>query len=244
MPLFPCLLAGAIAQVSPADIGSEQECYMSCLPQPIGTLAWQAVSNSTPIANGSESLDLPDSFVEESPLFQRWLDRVPDVMAEIRDRPSFVERWQFGYSTDLDGDSDGVSFGVRDFGIGRVGRLSFSGDYQTLDADRWGADVHYFLQPLGDRLNIAPTLGYRDVDLASGLHLGVRLQLVLSRTGAAEVSLSQGIVGIENDDTAARTHLSLGYAIAPQWRLATELEAVWNEDVSTSRWALLLEWIP
>ena len=186
--------------------------------------------------NSGDRLDIPDRVIQESPTLQRWLKEVPDVLEDIRHDPSFRTRLRFGFitfpSTD---DAAGINLGIEDIFINRTG-LTISADYQSAfngDRNAVGADLHYFLLPLGSYINVAPLLGYRYVQSndfnTDGLHVGLRLMLAFSRTGAGDISLSQSFISPGGNEEVGITSLSFGYGVTSKLRLSTDLE--WQNSI-------------
>ncbi len=197
--------------------------------------------------------------IEQSPVLQRWLQKVPDVRTDIRDDPSFVTRVQAGYSVFPSSDGKGgFAVGVEDWFVGST-PLTISADYQqNFKGDRgaspsefrqaYGADLHYYVLPLGGYFNVAPTLGYRHAESAnnysvSGANVGLRLRFVPSRTGAADFTVNQSwIVG--GSEGLSITQLNFGYAVTQTLRLSTDLEWQSTADKGDSRVGINLEWSP
>ena len=186
--------------------------------------------------NSGDRLDIPDRVIQESPTLQRWLKEVPDVLEDIRHDPSFRTRLRFGFitfpSTD---DAAGINLGIEDIFINRTG-LTISADYQFAfngNRNAVGADLHYFLLPLGSYINVAPLLGYRYVQSndfnTDGLHVGLRLMLAFSRTGAGDISLSQSFISPGGNEEVGITSLSFGYGVTSKLRLSTDLE--WQNSI-------------
>ncbi len=183
-----------------------------------------------------DSPDIPDRVIQESPTLQRWLKEVPDLQEDIRHDPSFQSRLRLGFtafpSTD---DAAGINLGVEDIFIKQTG-LTVSADYQSAfngDRNAYGADLHYFILPLGGYINIAPLVGYRYVQSndfnTDGIHLGLRLMLAFSRTGGGDISLSQSFISPGGSKEVGITSLSVGYAVIPNLRLSTDLE--WQNSI-------------
>jgi hypothetical protein len=198
-----------------------------------------------------QPLDIPQKTIEDSPLLQRWLQEIPDISADIDSDPAFTTRVRLGYSLyPSSDDRSGFTIGIEDIFSDRTG-LTFSADYSSdLDGDRTsvGGAFNYYLFPLGDYINIAPVVGYRylqtgDFD-TNGINLGIKLKLNLSRTGAADISLTQSFISPTGDDEIGITTLSIGYAITPHLRLATDIEKENSRSKKDSRIGILLEWIP
>ena len=202
----------------------------------VANLPTIAQPSSDSITDKSDRLDIPEPVLEQSPTLQRWLEEVPDVLEEIRQDPSFKTRLRLGFTTfPSTDDAAGINFGVEDIFIDRTG-LTISADYQTaFNGDRTavGADLHYFLVPLGNYVNIAPLVGYRYVQSndfnTDGLHLGLRLMLTFSRTGAGDLSLSQSFISPGSSEEVGITSLSAGYAVTSILRLSTDLE--WQNSI-------------
>lgn len=226
-------------------------------------LGWQiaSVSFASPLINAQETNldispadvqdipDIPNRIIQESPTLQRWLKEVPDLLEDIRHDPSFRTRLRLGFTTFPSTDNAaGINFGVEDIFIKRTG-LTLSADYQSAfngDRNAFGTDLQYFLLPLGSYFNLAPLIGYRYIQSndfnTDGLHLGLRLMLSLSRTGAGDISLSQSFISPGGDEEVGITSLSVGYAIIPKLRLSTDLE--WQNSIENSdrRGGINLEW--
>lgn len=196
------------------------------------------------------SLELDPKLIESSPTLRRWLRQVPDVLQEIQTDPSFRTRLRLGYSQfPSSDDADGLHVGVEDVFLGRS-RLTLSADYQTAfegDRSAWGADLRYYALPLGSYVNVAPVLGYRHLETSryttDGVHLGVRLLLVPSRTGAADIAFSQTWVAPGGDEVKLTT-LSFGYAVTRQLRLSTDFQWQRSGDRRDDRIGIGLEWMP
>lgn len=199
----------------------------------------------------TEPLDLSPEIIQNSPVLQRWLQKVPNVLEEIRRDPSFRTRVRLGYSqfpsTD---DASGFNVGVEDVFLGRTG-LTVSGDYQaSFNGDRkaGGADLRYYVLPLGGYINIAPQVGYRYVETGNfstdGVNVGARLMLALSRTGAADISLTQSFVSPGSNEEVGITSLSVGYAVTRNIRLATDIQKQNSREEKDSRVGIVLEWMP
>ncbi len=208
--------------------------------------------SQTPVEDRALKLDIAPEILEGSPVLQEWLEEVPDVLDEIRHDPSFRTRIRFGYSEfpSTDG-KGGFHVGVEDIFIGETG-LTVSGEYQqTFDEDErrtWGGDVRYHVLPLGSYVNFAPVVGYRNIETGSystdGINVGARLILALSRTGAADISLTQSFVSLGRDDEVGITTLSVGYALTSNWRLSTDIQKQNSREEKDSRVGIGLEWMP
>lgn len=195
-------------------------------------------------------IDLPPKVIEESPVLQKWLQEVPNVMEEIRRDPSFRTRLRLGLVTfPSTKDAVGINFSVEDIFIARTG-LTISADYHTaFNGDRAaaGADLHYFLFPLGGYVNFAPLVGYRYVQSndfnTDGVRLGIRLMLALSRTGAGDISLAQSFISPGGNEEVGITSLAIGYGITSRLRLASEFELQNSQEAEDTRLGIGLEWL-
>lgn len=205
--------------------------------------------NVDPAAN-SDAIDLDPALIQDSPVLQRWLETVPDVRADIRRDPSFRTRLRLGYSQfPANQQAAGWNAGIEDLFLGRTG-LTVSGNYQgSFNGDRqaYGGDLHYYVLPLGSSFNVAPVLGYRNLQTdrydTDGLHVGFRIRWVPSRTGAADITLTQGWVAPGSSDEVGISTLSLGYAVTDQLRISTDLEKQNAPAQKDSRVAIVLEWM-
>ena len=195
-------------------------------------------------------LDIPEEIIENSPVLQRWLQETPDVLEDIRHDPSFKTRFKFGFSLfPSSDDAVGINIAVEDIFIARTGLTLSTDYYTTFNSSRVavGANVHYFLFPLGSYINIAPLVGYRYIQSdnysSDGINLGIRLILALSRTGAAELSLSQSFVSIGSEDEIGITSLSVGYALSPDIRCSTDIELQNSPIDQDNRFSINLEFL-
>ena len=198
----------------------------------------------------TNNIDLPPEVIKDSTVLQEWLREVPNVLEEIKLDPAFATRLRFGFawfpSTE---DATGLNLGIEDIFIGRTG-LTISADYQTAfngDRNAVGADLHYFLFPLGKYINFAPQVGYRYVQsndfFTDGVHVGGRLMLSFSRTGGGDISVSQSFISPGGSEEVGITSLSVGYAVTPHLRLSGDIEQQNSLEDEDNRFGLNLEWI-
>lgn len=198
-----------------------------------------------------KDLDLDPKIRQESPVLERWLEKIPDIAEDIRNDPSFRTRIRLGYAEFPSRDnSSGVILGVEDVFFGQTS-LTLSGDYQTaFNGKRTaiGGNLQYYLLPLGDYVNLAPMVGYRYIQTGNystdGLNLGLKLKLALSRTGAADITVSQSFISPGGDNEVGLTTLSVGYAITSNLRLAADIQAQNSRARKDSSVGILLEWLP
>lgn len=200
--------------------------------------------------SAAEQLDLDPQILENSPVLQRWTEEIPDVLSEIRNDPSFRTRVRVGYSSFPSSDrAGGVHLGIEDVFVPHT-HLTLSGDYQAaLNGSResYGSELRYYALPLGGSVNVAPVVGYRWLDdryNIDGVNLGLRLQLQLSRTGAADIALAQSWVnpGSETEEVGITT-LTFGYALTQHLRLSTDLQRQNARQHKDSRLGIGLEWM-
>lgn len=199
----------------------------------------------------AQELELSPEIIENSPVLQRWLRQVPNVLEEIRNDPSFRTRLRLGYSQfPSTGQAAGFNAGVEDVFIGRTG-LTVSGDYQKSfngKRESYGADLRYYVLPLGSYVNIAPQVGYRNLTTGKfstdGVNVGARLMLALSRTGAADVSFTQSFVSPGSNEEVGISTLSFGYAVTRNLRLSTDIQKQNSREEKDSRVGIVLEWMP
>ena len=212
--------------------------------------AQEVTPNTTKNEPVDNEVDLPPRVIEESPVLQEWLKEVPNVLEDIRYDPAFLTRLRFGFtwfpSTD---NAVGLNIGIEDIFIKDTG-LTISADYQTAfngERNAVGADLHYFLLPLGNYVNVAPLVGYRYIqsqDFATdGIHLGLRLMLSFSRTGGGDISLSQSFISPGGNEEVGITSLSVGYAVTSSLRLSGDIERQNSLENNDDRYGLNLEWL-
>ncbi len=219
------------------------------------------IDNSSSLEGKAESepaapLNLSPETIENSPVLQRWLESIPNVQSDIRNDPSFTTRIQAGYTFfPSSNGTGGIVIGVDDVFIGQT-PLTLSADYQQNFTERggaasqyraaYGADLHYYILPLGSYFNVSPIVGYRHAESGSdysvdGAHVGLRARFVPSRTGAADITLDQSwIVG--DSESLNITQLNVGYAVTQNLRLSTDFEWQSTASEGDSRVGVNLEW--
>lgn len=215
----------------------------------VETLKLTQLTQAPPNPHAND-VDVPPEVLEQSPVLRRWLQEVPDVMDDIAHDPSFRTRLRLGYAHfPSTGHRSGFNVGVEDIFIGRTG-LTVSGDYhQSWQGERrtYGADMQYYLLPLGGYVNVAPVLGYRHFTVnqytTSGVNLGLRLRVIPSRTGASDITLTQSWVSPGSQDEVGLTTLSVGYAVTRHLRLSTDIQAQNSRGSKDSRVGVALEWM-
>jgi hypothetical protein len=198
----------------------------------------------------AQTVEVNPEIIESSPVLQRWLEEVPDVSVDIQHDPAFRTRIRIGYSQFPSTDhTSGYYIGVQDVFLGRT-PLTVSAEYSSNgrgDRELLGADVQYYLLPLGWYGNVAPVLGYRAVNndtfSSDGINVGFRMILIPSRTGAADVSVTQSWVAPGTPDEVGLTTFSAGYALTEDLRVATDIQTQNTRDRQESRVSLLLEWM-
>jgi hypothetical protein len=196
-------------------------------------------------------LDISPETINGSPVLQKWLKGIPDVMNDINTDPSFRTRVKVGYSQyPSAGQSGGVHVAVDDVFFGRSG-LSASANYNSAsNANRtaYGVDAQYYLLPLGGYINVTPLVGFRHLQTdkynRDGLNLGVKLMLVPSRGGGADIALSQSWVGFGSSTETGLTTLSVGYALTNNLRLSTDIQQQNARENYDSRVGFGVEWMP
>ena len=207
-------------------------------------------SGADPPTDTGRSLDLSPELIESSPVLQRWLEEVPDLISDIAHDPSFRTRLRAGYSEFPSTDQiRGVNVGIEDVFVGRTG-LTVSGDYHRNgegDRQSYGVELRYYLLSLGSHLNVAPVVGYRYLQTGSfntdGINLGIKLLVSPSRTGAADISLTQTWVSPTSSEEVSITTFSLGYAMTRNLRISTDIQAQNSPFRYDSRVGISLEWM-
>ncbi len=173
------------------------------------------------------------------------------MLDDINRDPSFRTRVKVGYSQyPSAGQTGGFHLAVEDMFFGRSG-LSASANYNaSFDGVRsaYGADAQYYLLPLGGYINITPLVGFRHLQTdkynRDGLNLGVKLMLVPSRGGGADISLSQSWVGLGGNTETGLTTFSVGYALTNHLRISTDIQQQNAKENYDSRVGIGVEWMP
>jgi hypothetical protein len=207
--------------------------------------------NNSMLQRSDSVNDLSPEIINGSPVLQKWLKGIPDVMSDIKNDPSFRTRVKVGYSQyPSTGQTGGFHLAVDDVFVGSSG-LSASANYNaTFNGIRsaYGADAQYYLLPLGGYINITPLVGFRHLQTdkysRDGLNLGLKLMLVPSRGGGADIALSQSWVGLGSGTETGLTTLSVGYAITNQLRLSTDIQQQNAKENYDSRVGIGIEWMP
>jgi hypothetical protein len=217
----------------------------------VSGMAIDAIAQPTE-TSPAEQLDLDPQILENSPVLQRWTEEIPDVLSEIRNDPSFRTRLRVGYSQFPSSDeAGGIHLGIEDIFVPET-RLTLSADYQAaLNGDRrkaYGSELRYYALPLGSSVNVAPVVGYRRLESdryeTDGVNVGLRLQLQLSRTGAADIALTQSWLNPGSDsEEVGLTTLTFGYALTHQLRLSTDFQRQNAPQHKDSRLGIGLEWM-
>lgn len=197
------------------------------------------------------TIDIKPEIIQDSPVLQRWLEEIPNVLEDIKHDPAFRTRLRLGYSQfPSSDDSGGINFGVEDVFIRKTG-LTLRGDYQASfngKRESFGADLQYYILPLGYPVNIAPVVGYRYIETndysTDGVNVGLKLMLPLSRNGGADISVSQSFVSPGTSDEVGITSFSVGYALTSHLRLAADISAQNSREAKDNRFGIVVEWMP
>lgn len=237
---------------------------LSSCSQPVESMASCRVSAGAALPTGSAvapetlaldadalapTLDLDPAVIEGSPTLQRWLEDIPDVADEIRYQPSFRTRLRVGYAQfPSTGQIGGFAAAVDDVFVVPGTGLTASADYSRSwngQRESYGGEARYYLLPLGSYINVAPTVGYRSLSTPAyqtdGLDLGLRLMLVPSRGGGADLALSQRWVAPGSEGEVGITSLAVGYAVTRQLRLGTDFQLQNSRFGQDSRVGISLE---
>lgn len=198
----------------------------------------------------NNSIDLLPEVIQESPVLQKWQEEIPDILQDIHHDPAFLTRFRLGFTTfPSSEDAGGLNVGIEDIFIKRTG-LTVSADYQTAfngNRNAAGANLHYFLLPLGSYVNFAPMVGYRYVQnndfFTDGVRVGLRMMLSFSRTGGGDISVSQSFINPGGREEVGITSFSVGYALTSHLRLSGDIERQNSIEAKDSRTGINLEWL-
>ncbi|NJN22822.1 MAG: hypothetical protein HC812_18660 [Leptolyngbya sp. RL_3_1] len=225
---------------------------LNAAPSSAALLAPHVDRSNAPIAiaDADNPIDVDPALIESSPVLQRWLEGIPDIAAEIKHDPAFRTRLRLGYAHFPSNDhTGGLYVGVQDIFVGRT-PLTVSAEYsQNGRGDRtsYGVDAQYYVLPLGSYGNFAPVFGYRHLEtpayISEGLNVGFRVVLIPSRTGAADLTLTQTWVAPGTNNEVGLTTFSVGYAVTSQLRLSTDIQTQNTATRQDSRVGMVLEWM-
>jgi len=242
---LPQVAAPPAANLSSADRRDRatEDAHWGALPQ-VSTIPPESAFSSV------QNVEVAPEIIESSPVLRRWLEEVPDISVDIQHDPAFRTRLRVGYSEFPSTDNTGgVYVGVQDVFVGRT-PLTLSAEYSTDgngDRELIGADAQYYLLPLGWYGNFAPVVGYRSINnstfTSEGINVGFRIILIPSRTGAADLSVTQSWVAPGTSEEVGLTTFAAGYAIAEDIRIGTDIQTQNTRDRQESRVSLLLEWM-
>lgn len=221
----------------------------------IGLVTASLVGRPAPVqanpAQISRELDIPAN-IKDSPTLEKWRQQIPDVAIDMANDPAFRPRLRVGYRSfgDESTHPTGWQVGLEELRLGNT-RATFSANYSSnaCGTDRTlAADLHYSLMPLGKTLQIAPTLGYRRLtvndDATTGINLGWRTRLILSRRSGADITLDQSWVAPGSDEETGLSTLSLGYAVTKNIRIATDWQRQQSRQRKDDRFGIAIEWMP
>jgi hypothetical protein len=242
------------AIVCASSLGATQPSHANTLPSLVSStpLVVQAPTQPAQPTNPSDnSIDIAPEVIQGSPVLQKWLKGIPDVLEDIKTDPSFRTRVKVGYSQYPSANqAGGIHAAVDDVFFGRSG-LSFSANYNAASGAKrtaYGADAQYYLLPLGGYFNITPLVGFRHLETdkynRDGVNLGVKIMLVPSRGGGADIALSQSWVGFGSSTETGLTTLSVGYALTNNLRLSTDIQQQNAPENYDSRVGFGVEWMP
>jgi hypothetical protein len=205
----------------------------------------------TPSAPNNNSIDISPEIINGSPVLQKWLKGIPDVLSDIKTDPSFRTRVKVGYSQyPSTNQAGGFHAAVDDVFFGRSG-LSASANYNSSSTGKrtaYGADLQYYLLALGNYLNVTPLVGFRHLETdkynRDGLNLGLKLMIAPARGGGADVAISQSWVGFGSATETGLTTISVGYALTENFRLSTDIQQQNAKENYDSRIGFGVEWMP
>ena len=215
------------------------------------------IAQTIDVDEASQKLDVEPDLIENSPTIQQWIKEIPDISKEIRYQPSFPTLIRFGYSQfPSNNQSGGVFIGLEDLFLGNT-PLTLSAEYSTNfngnsnsknNRLSVGGNLRYYLLPLGNYVNIAPSLGYKYIETGNyqtdGINVGLKLIFALSPQGAADISLSQNFIAPTSSEEVGITEVKAGYALTKKIRLTAGI--AWQNSIENtdSQVNIGLEWMP
>ncbi len=208
-----------------------------------------AEPNASP-STAAKDLNLPATIV--SPTLEKWRHAIPNIKTDIANDPAFRTRLRLGYESfgDRSTHPTGWQLGLEDLRIGQT-NATFNTHYRSNSTGRdrdLGADINYSLMPLGKKFQLAPTIGYRHLTVennaTTGINLGWRTRLILSRRSGADITFDQSWVAPGSDRETGLSRLSFGYAITKNVRIATDWQRQRSSLRKDDRFGLAVEWMP
>ena len=199
-------------------------------------------------ANSSQ-IDIDPEIIKASPVLQRWLQKIPDVGAEIQNDPSFRTRIRLGYSQyPANGQAGGWDASIKEVLLDRSG-IGLNADYHARgNRSSYGVEANYYVLPLGGYFNLAPVVGYRKIDTDAyqrdGVNVGAKILLVPARGGGGDVALQQTWLNVGTAGEVGISSISSGYALTSQLRLSGEIQWQNSRESQESRVGIGLEWTP
>jgi hypothetical protein len=194
-------------------------------------------------------IDIDPEIIKESPVLQRWLQKIPDVGAEIQNDPSFRPRVRVGYSQyPANGQAGGWDASVKEVLLDRSG-IALNADYHGRgNRSSYGVEANYYVLPLGGYFNVAPVVGYRKIDTDAyqrdGVNVGAKILLVPARGGGGDIALQQTWLNVGTAGEVGISSISTGYALTNQLRLSGEIQWQNSREIQESRVGIGVEWMP
>lgn len=185
--------------------------------------------------------------IESSPTLQRWLEQPPDLLQELQSRSLIPTRMQAGL------DPDAWTVGLEDVRL--FDRLTVSGDYRRgfeggegSSERQFGSALRYYLAPLGSLVNVAPVVGYRQVEgldqTLRGVELGAHAVLIPA-PGAADLTLSYTWISPSADQpTATLAQVTSAYTLTPSIRVGARYRRFSYAGDPDTSFGMIVEWIP
>ncbi len=216
---------------------------------PAVLVATEVAAQNIPAATPPPRIDIDPEIIRNSPVLQRWLQKIPDVGAEIQNDPSFRTRFRLGYSQyPANNQAGGFDVGISDLLIDRSGWALNANWNSQAKFNSYGADINYYVLPLGGYINLSPVVGYRHLESTTynrdGLNLGIKLLLVPARGGGGDIALQQSWVGLGSSEEVGISTLTAGYALTNQLRISGEIQFQNARESKDSRVGIGLEWMP
>jgi hypothetical protein len=190
-------------------------------------------------------VDVDPSIIQDSPVLQRWLVSPPDLLNDIYYAPIFGTKLRVGL---MSRDNRlGLDLGIEDLFIG-ASPVTLSGSYQTLfptPESSFDLKARYYVLPLGSYVNIAPQVGYRQVNAlnersVSGVEVGLQGILVLSPR-SADLRFSHGFTNFATNAELSVTAVTASYALGRNFWLGSKIEWRRSPLQSDSRVGIMLE---
>ncbi|MEM9569059.1 MAG: hypothetical protein AAF974_12210 [Cyanobacteria bacterium P01_E01_bin.34] len=170
-----------------------------------------------------------EDVLDDSPVWERWRDDLPNVLDDIRNTPALPPRVRLGLASNREWQVGAEDITLYDRAFMR-GHYRAAFDEQS--DEEYGVDVGYYLFPRGNHFNVSPLLGFRHLDLGDRINDGVNVGLVGTialAPGTADLAVSYSLLDPFAEDEATLGSVTAAYHLTRRLRLASQVN--WRHSV-------------